>query len=59
MRSNQNLKANLLFLLLVLQELLIRMLSPKGNPTMDNLTSIFKVLRQKLNVEIKVHTVPV
>ncbi len=35
-----------------------RMLSAKGNPTMDNLTTIFKVLRQKLNVDIKVHTVP-
>ncbi len=35
-----------------------RMLSAKGNPTMDNLTIIFKVLRQKLNVEIEVHTVP-
>ena len=36
-----------------------RMLSAKGNPTMDSLTTIFKVLRQKLNVEIKVHTVSV
>lgn len=35
-----------------------RMLSAKGNPTMDNLTAIFKVLRQKLNVDIQVHTVP-
>ena len=35
-----------------------RMLSAKGNPTMDNLTTIFKVLRQKLNVNIEVHTVP-
>jgi DNA-binding phage protein len=35
-----------------------RMLSAKGNPTMDNLTTIFKVLRQKLNVDIEVHTVP-
>ena len=34
-----------------------RMLSAKGNPTMDNLTTIFKVLRQKLNVDIEVHTV--
>ena len=33
-----------------------RMLSAKGNPTMDNLTAIFNVLRKKLNVEIKVHT---
>ncbi len=35
-----------------------RMLSAKGNPTMDNLTTIFKVLRQKLNVDIQVRTVP-
>ncbi|MCL0088174.1 transcriptional regulator, partial [Dehalococcoidia bacterium] len=35
-----------------------RMLSAKGNPTMDNLTTILKVLRQKLNVDIEVHTVP-
>ncbi|MGR3219116.1 MAG: helix-turn-helix domain-containing transcriptional regulator [Candidatus Anammoxibacter sp.] len=34
-----------------------RMLSAKGNPTMDNLTTIFKVLRKKLNVDIQVHTV--
>lgn len=35
-----------------------RMLSAKGNPTMDNLTTIIKILRQKLNVTIQVHTVP-
>ncbi|MCL0074378.1 transcriptional regulator [Dehalococcoidia bacterium] len=35
-----------------------RMLSAKGNPTMDNLTTILKVLRQKLDVDIEVHTVP-
>jgi len=34
-----------------------RMLSAKGNPTMDNLTTIIDVLRKKLNVDIKVHTV--
>ncbi|MFM6191504.1 MAG: DNA-binding protein [Planktothrix sp.] len=34
-----------------------RMLSAKGNPTMDNLTAIFDVLRRKLNVEIKVNIV--
>lgn len=34
-----------------------RMLSAKGNPTMDNLNSILKVLRTKLQVEIEVHTV--
>ncbi len=33
-----------------------RMLSAKGNPTMDNLTAIFSVLRKKLNVNIKVDT---
>ena len=32
-----------------------RMLSAKGNPTMDNLTAIFNVLRQKLNVDIHVN----
>ena len=32
-----------------------RMLSPKGNPTMDSLTQIFAALQQKLdlNVEVK------
>jgi hypothetical protein len=34
-----------------------RMLSAKGNPTMDNLTLIFGVLRQELGVEIQVQTV--
>ena len=34
-----------------------RMLSVKGNPTMDNLTSILNVLRKNLNVNIKVHSV--
>jgi len=34
-----------------------RMLSAKGNPTMDNLNSIFNALRAKLQVDIKVHTV--
>jgi DNA-binding phage protein len=33
-----------------------RMLSAKGNPTMDNLTAIFNVLRERLNVDIKVQT---
>ena len=33
-----------------------RMLSAKGNPTMDNLTAIFNVLRKKLNVDINVNT---
>lgn len=31
-----------------------RMLSAKGNPTMDNLTVILNVLRKKLQVDIKV-----
>lgn len=35
-----------------------RMLSAKGNPTMDNLTTILNVLRKKLNVDIKVNMVP-
>lgn len=35
-----------------------RMLSAKGNPTMNNLTNIFTVLRQKLGVNIEVHTIP-
>ncbi|WP_204152568.1 transcriptional regulator [Leptolyngbya sp. CCY15150] len=35
-----------------------RMLSAKGNPTMDNLTTIFNVLRQELHVDIRVQTVP-
>jgi DNA-binding phage protein len=34
-----------------------RMLSAKGNPTMDNLTLIFGVLRRDLGVEIRVQTV--
>ena len=33
-----------------------RMLSAKGNPTMDNLTAIFNVLRKQLNVDIQVKT---
>jgi DNA-binding phage protein len=34
-----------------------RMLSAKGNPTMENLTAIFNVLRRKLQVNIEVKTV--
>ena len=34
-----------------------RMLSANGNPTMDNLNTIFSVLREALHVNIKVHTV--
>jgi DNA-binding phage protein len=33
-----------------------RMLSAKGNPTMDSLTAIFNVLRKNLNVQIEVRT---
>jgi len=33
------------------------MLSPKGNPSMDNLASIFNSLRKCLKVSIKAHTV--
>lgn len=35
-----------------------RMLSAKGNPTMDSLNAIFTVLRKTLNVDIQVHAVP-
>jgi DNA-binding phage protein len=35
-----------------------RMLSAKGNPTMDNLTSILGVLQKKLKLSLKVETVP-
>lgn len=34
-----------------------RMLSQRGNPSMDNLAAIFSAVRSKLNVEIEVHTV--
>ena len=34
-----------------------RMLSASGNPTMNNLTSIFNILCKQLNVNIKVSTV--
>jgi DNA-binding phage protein len=34
-----------------------RMLSAKGNPTMDNLTIILKALRKKLHVDIQVQTI--
>lgn len=34
-----------------------RMLSAKGNPTMDHLTMILTALRQELHVEIKVQTI--
>jgi DNA-binding phage protein len=34
-----------------------RMLSPKGNPSMDNLAAIFDAVRKRLKVEFKAHTV--
>jgi DNA-binding phage protein len=34
-----------------------RMLSPRGNPSMDNLAAIFGAVRAWLKVSIKVHTV--
>jgi DNA-binding phage protein len=34
-----------------------RMLSPKGNPSMDNLAAIFGALRKRLKVAIQVQTV--
>lgn len=34
-----------------------RMLSAKGNPTMDNLTKIFSVLQRKLSVDFEVRTI--
>ena len=34
-----------------------RMLSASGNPTMNNLTAIFNILRKQLNVNIYVSTV--
>ena len=34
-----------------------RMLSAKGNPTMNNLTAIFTVIRKQLNVNLEVRTV--
>ncbi len=34
-----------------------RMLSARGNPTMDNLTKIFTVLQRKLRVDLEIHAV--
>lgn len=34
-----------------------RMLSPKGNPSMDNLAAIFSAVRVRLKVGIEAHTV--
>lgn len=36
-----------------------RMLSAKGNPSMDNLAAIFSAIRATLGVKIEVHAVPV
>jgi len=35
-----------------------RMLSARGNPTMDNLTKIICILRNRLGLNIEVHTTP-
>ena len=35
-----------------------RMLSARGNPTMDNLTKIICILRDRLGLDIEVHTTP-
>ena len=35
-----------------------RMLSARGNPTMDNLTKIIGVLSKRLGLDIEVHTSP-
>jgi DNA-binding phage protein len=34
-----------------------RMLSPAGNPSMDNLAAIFQVMRACLNVNFKAHSI--
>jgi DNA-binding phage protein len=34
-----------------------RMLSPKGNPSMDNLAAIFGAVRSRLNVTLEAHSV--
>ncbi len=34
-----------------------RMLSPKGNPSMDNLAAIFGAVRVRLNVGIEAHSI--
>ena len=36
-----------------------RMLSARGNPTMDNLTKIIGILRNNLGLDIEVHTTPI
>jgi DNA-binding phage protein len=34
-----------------------RMLSPKGNPSMDNLAAIFDAIRKQLNVDLKAQAI--
>ena len=34
-----------------------RMLSPTGNPSMDNLAAIFQAVRERLQVSLSVHSV--
>jgi DNA-binding phage protein len=34
-----------------------RMLSPRGNPSMDNLAAIFTAVKEKLHVNLVAHTV--
>ena len=34
-----------------------RMLSARGNPTMENLTAVFTAIRQVLNINFKTHTI--
>src|SRR6266436_94574 len=34
-----------------------RMLSENGNPSMDNLAAIFRVVRKRLGVDLQAHTV--
>ena len=36
-----------------------RMLSPKGNPSMDNLAAIFCAVHEKLNVTLEAHSVAI
>jgi len=36
-----------------------RMLSPKGNPSMDNLAAIFGAMRVRLKVDLEVHAVAI
>ena len=39
------------------RESLHRMLSPAGNPSMDNLAAIFHATRERLNVNLEAHSV--